>query len=201
MENYRINKIHGILLEDDRVPTLIENSFDSDTRTMLENLVREGNGTTQLLLDPSNTDQGYISYTPPSNIGQEDDYFSFDSFNFSVQLPLSDDGTILVNSSGNLYNNIIRTYNQFDDGEFDIFVSVLSSVAITNYGELSSILTNHKYPASGEFTDRTTKVYPIMYITYSNGKFIFGAGDGNSHEIGTSLDNLEIDPIPLTNEI
>lgn len=169
------------------------------TQTMLENLVREGDGTTQLLLDPSNTDQGYISYTPPSNIGQENDYFSFDSFNFSVQLPLSDDGTILVNSSGNLYNNIIRTYNQFDDGEFDIMVSVLAPKVLLA-ADIQYYLEK-KYPCSGYYKDRGNNAYPMLYIVYENGNFKFLAADGNSHEIGTSLDNLEIDPIPLTNEI
>lgn len=169
------------------------------TQTMLENLVREGDGTTQLLLDPSNTDQGFISYNPPSDIGEEDDKFFFDSLNFSVQLPLIDDGTILVNSSGNLYNNIIRTYNQFDDGDFDIMVSVLAPKVLLA-ADIQYYLEK-KYPCSGYYKDRGNNAYPMLYIVYENGNFKFLAADENVHIIGTSLPNVEINAIPLTNEI
>ena len=55
MNEYRINKVHGILLEDDRVPDLIENQFDSSTKTMLEGLVYDfGNDTVGLQLDQTN---------------------------------------------------------------------------------------------------------------------------------------------------
>lgn len=169
------------------------------TQTMLENLVEDSGGTTVLHLDPSNTDQGFISYNPPSDIGEEDDKFFFDSSNFSVQLPLIDDGTILVNSSGNLYNNIIRTYNQFDDGEFDIMVSVLAPKVLLA-ADIQYYLEK-KYPCSGYYKDRGNNAYPMLYIVYENGNFKFLAADENVHIIGTSLPNVEINAIPLTNEI
>lgn len=124
MSEYRINKLHGILLEDDRVPNLIENQFDSSTRTMLENLVREGDGTTVLQLDPSNTGQGYIGYSRPSNTGEEDDYFNFDSFNYSVRLNLDNDGIIVTTGDGKLYNNYIKIMSQTPGGNFTVYFTI-----------------------------------------------------------------------------
>lgn len=80
------------------------------TKTMLENLVYDmGNGTIAIQLDPTNTDQGYITYTQPSE--GEDDYFSFNSTGFSIDLPLTQDGMIIVNGSGDkhLYNVVMNT--------------------------------------------------------------------------------------------
>ena len=80
------------------------------TQKMLENLVYDmGNGTVAIQLDPTNTDQGYITYTQPSE--GEDDYFSFNSTGFSIDLPLTQDGMIIVNGSGDkhLYNVVMNT--------------------------------------------------------------------------------------------
>ena len=102
------------------------------TQKMLENLVREGYGTTQVLLDPSNTEQGYISYYPPSQPDAEDDYFSFDSLNYSIALPLNIGGTVVVNSDGKFYNNFIQIISQTPDGDFEVYFTICDSLDMKN---------------------------------------------------------------------
>ena len=102
------------------------------TQKMLENLVREGYGTTQVLLDPSNTEQGYISYYPPSQPDAEDDYFSFDSLNYSIALPLNIGGTVVVNSDGKFYNNFIQIINQTSEGDFEVYFTICDSLDMKN---------------------------------------------------------------------
>ena len=70
------------------------------TQKMLEGLVYDnGDDTIGLQLDKINYDQGYITYTQPSGSGT-DDYFTFGSASVDVRLPLTTEGVILVNGSG-----------------------------------------------------------------------------------------------------
>lgn len=174
------------------------------TQTMLEGLVREGNGTTQVLLDPSNTDQGYISYEPPSAPEESDDYFQFDSFNYAVTLSVKNDGAILVSDSGRLYNNIIHTYAQLEQGDFEIVFNIISGGKLTSSSNIFNFLNGHIYPACGMFNDADVnpKAYPMIYITAEpDGNFTFTAADGEiKHTIGKTLPNLKVDAIPLTHE-
>lgn len=101
------------------------------TQTMLENLVYDmGNGTVAIQLDPINTDQGFISYDKPSE--SETDYFSFNSASISVELPLTQDGTVVVNSDGKLYNNFIHIMSQTPDGDFEVYFTVFDSLDMKN---------------------------------------------------------------------
>lgn len=174
------------------------------TQTMLENLVFvNDDGTTRLTLDPTNTDQGFISYYKPSTPSAADDYFSFDSLDYSISLSMLQDGEILVNGSGELYNNLIRTYAQLDQGDFEITFNIVTSRKMTDSVDIWTMLVNHIYPACGVFNDADVnpKAYPMIYITAEqDGNFIFKAADGAiKHTIGKTLPNLKIDAIPLTN--
>lgn len=133
MSERRIYKYQGTLIGDDRVDSLIKNQFSSSTKTMLENLVSGvDDGTIRLFLDQNSEDQGYISYYPPSQPDAEDDYFSFDSLNYSIALPLNIGGTVVVNGDGKFYNNFIKIISQTTDGDFEVYFTIFDSLDMQN---------------------------------------------------------------------
>lgn len=164
------------------------------TQTMLEGLVREGDGTTQLLLDPSNTDQGFISYTPPTEIGEEDDYFSFDSLNYSVQLPLEQDGKILVNTTGFIYNVSMRLEGQDTSCSYELYINFpwgdyipdsesghqLALVALLN----TILADNYKLVASGVLNSINPDMHNGIVLTVQ-------AEDGPNDDIRVTYLDLD----------
>lgn len=179
-------------------------NLSSQTLDMLNNLVQpnyeDGDLSIRLTLDPSNTDQGYISYSRPSVPGEPDDYFSFDSLDFSVTLSVKNDGGILVNSTGKLYNNLIRAYSQFQDGDYDVMFTVTANTNIFDAPELSRYLTNKKYPCSGYVNTQDNTQKSVFYIVYEDDNFKLETYDGTVYTLGTTLPHLEIDAVPLTYE-
>lgn len=109
------------------------------TQTMLENLVYDmGDGTVAIQLDPTNTDQGYISYYKPSE-GGTDDYFSFESASYSVKLPLNREGTVVVTGEGILYNNFIKIISQTPEGDFEVYFTIFDSLDMKNSNKAGMI--------------------------------------------------------------
>lgn len=103
------------------------------TQTMLENLVYDmDDGTVAIQLDPTNNDQGYISYTPPSSPSAADDYFSFDSLDYSVRLYLDEDGATVITADGKFYNNFIQIISQTPDGDFEVYFTIFDSLDMKN---------------------------------------------------------------------
>lgn len=175
-------------------------NLSSQTLNMLNGLVREDEGTIKLQLDPSETSQGFIGYSRPSVPGEADDYFTFDSLNYSVTLSLKNDGAILVNGTGKLYNNLIRAYGQFQDGDYDVMISVIATTNIFDASELSTYLTDKKYPCSGFVNTQDSTQKSVFYIVYEDNNFKLKTYDGTVYTVGTTLPNLEIDAIPLVYE-
>lgn len=103
------------------------------TQTMLETLVYDpGDGSIALELDPVNVNQGYIRYTRPTAEGEKDDYFLFDSLNYTVTLPVNRDGTIVMSEDGKLYNNFIKIMSQTPEGDFEVYFTIFDSLDMEN---------------------------------------------------------------------
>lgn len=135
-------------------------NLSSTTLNMLGKLVYDtGEDTIQLVLDQTNPDQGYISYVKPSMPGEDDDYFSFDSLNYSVRLYLDEDGVILKNSTGIIYNVSTRIEGQDVSCSYEIYINFPWNTYLPNSEKgrsdaknalLNTILTdNYKLVASG----------------------------------------------------
>lgn len=118
------------------------------TQTMLEKSVYDpGDGSMVLDLDPTNRDQGYIGYNRPTEEGGEDDYFSFDSLNYTVTLPVNREGAVVVTSDGTFYNNFIKIISKTTKGDFEVYFTIFDSLDMENannsrmIGRLKEIIT------------------------------------------------------------
>ena len=154
-------------------------NLSSKTLDMLNDLVHDaGNGTISLQLDPSNTDQGFISYNPPSNIGEEDDYFSFDSYNYSINLNLDQDGVIVVNSTGVIHTTSIYMEGQANSCSFELYINFPTAGVYTDdqVGVINPLLNylrgsdNFKLVTSGLLSNINPTGTGIVLSIFSDSK-------------------------------
>ena len=171
------------------------------TQTMLENLVSGVyDGTIRLCLDQNNKDQGYISYTPPSGSGVPDDYFSFDSLNFSLTLPLSQDGTIAVLPDSNFYDYTIEIDSDIGTSSnyMHIITKFSSVIDVTTFKDILTYAVQHGnyLPCNGCCTIDGTDhmVIGILATSLTKWNLIYGTG----FSITTTYNDTDVQSIDVT---
>lgn len=153
------------------------------TQKMLEGLVYDmGNDTIGLQLDKTNPDQGYISYSSPSQPDAEDDYFQFDSLNYSVTLSLKNDGRIAVMPDTNIYDYTIEIDSDIGTSHnyMHIITKFSSDINVTTFHDILRYAVNHGtyLPCNGCCTIDGTNhmVIGIAAVSVTKWQLIYGTG-------------------------